>query len=102
MRDRVSRPPSAPRQCSGMFRLRSCRRRATKRGTPYAASSRMTTFYPVHYGVERATRFTRLQLLIRVVAFCALGILGISFGAVFCFAYLALPVTAAIRLANEI
>jgi hypothetical protein len=60
----------------------------------------MTTTYPVHYAVERATRFTRMQLLIRVVAFCALGVLGVSFGAVFFFAYLALPVVAAVRLAN--
>jgi len=55
--------------------------------------------YPVHYRVERPDRFTRLQLLVRVVAFCALGALGLSFGTVFLFAYLALPVYAASRLA---
>jgi len=60
----------------------------------------MTTTYPVHYGVERAARFTRLQLLIRFVVFCALGVLGVSFGGVFFFAYLALPVVAAVRLAT--
>jgi hypothetical protein len=32
--------------------------------------------------------------LVRVVAFCALGVLGLSFGTVFLFAYLALPVFA--------
>jgi len=58
----------------------------------------MTT-YPVRYGVERPQRFTRLQLLIRLVAFCALGVLGLSFGTVFVFAYLALPVFAASRIA---
>jgi hypothetical protein len=35
-----------------------------------------------------------------VVAFCALGVLGLSFGMVFLFAYLALPVFAASRLAS--
>jgi len=59
----------------------------------------MRTEYPVHYSVERPRHFTRLQLLIRVVAFCALGVVGLSFGAVFMFAYLALPVFAASRLA---
>jgi len=54
--------------------------------------------YPVHYGVERPTHFTRLQLAARVIAFCALGVLGLSFGMVFVFAYLALPVYAATRL----
>jgi hypothetical protein len=54
--------------------------------------------YPVHYGVERPERFTRLQLFIRFVAFCALGVIGLSFGTVFLFAYLALPVFAASRL----
>jgi hypothetical protein len=55
--------------------------------------------YPVHYGVVHPYRFTRLQLAVRIVAFCALGVLGLSFGAVFLFAYLALPVFAASRLA---
>jgi hypothetical protein len=57
------------------------------------------TSYPVHYGVTQPERFTRLQLLIRVVAFMALGALGLSFGSVFMFAFLALPVYAASRLA---
>jgi Domain of unknown function (DUF4389) len=56
------------------------------------------TAYPVHYAVTRPMRFTRLQLVIRVIAFCALGVLGLSFGMVFVFAYLALPVYAATRL----
>jgi hypothetical protein len=55
--------------------------------------------YPVHFSVERPGRFTRLQLLIRVVAFVALGWVGLSFGTIFAFAYLALPVYAASRLA---
>lgn len=57
------------------------------------------TSYPVRYSVIRPERFTRLQLLIRVVAFIALGALGLSFGSLFAFAYLALPVYAASRLA---
>lgn len=55
--------------------------------------------YPVHYSVQRPERFRRLQLAIRIVAFFALGTLGVSFGAVFLFAYLALPVIAVSRLA---
>lgn len=57
--------------------------------------------YPVHYYVRHPPRFTRVQLLARVVAFCALGVLGISFGTAFTFAYLALPVFAAIRLGSQ-
>lgn len=54
--------------------------------------------HPVHYHVVRSDRFTRLQLAGRVVAFIALGVLGLSFGMVFLFAYLALPAFAASRL----
>lgn len=54
--------------------------------------------YPVQFHVDRPARFTRLQLLVRVLAFCAVGVLGVSFGTVFVFAYLALPVYAAIRI----
>ena len=61
----------------------------------------MTTTYPVHYAVEAPGRFTRVQLLIRVVAFCALGLLGLSFGVLMMFAYLALPAFAASRLATR-
>lgn len=57
------------------------------------------TSYPVRYDVTPPERFTRLQLLIRVLAFVALGALGLSFGSLFAFAYLALPVYAASRLA---
>jgi hypothetical protein len=57
------------------------------------------TSYPVRYSVTQPERFTRLQLLIRVVAFMALGALGLSFGSLFMFAFLALPVYAASRLA---
>jgi hypothetical protein len=56
--------------------------------------------YPVRYHVEHPAQFTRLQLLIRVLAFAALGVLGLSFGTAFFFAYLALPAFAAIRLTS--
>jgi hypothetical protein len=56
------------------------------------------SMYPVHYQLVPPPRFTRGQLLIRIVAFGVLGVLGVSFGSVFCFAYFALPVYAAIRL----
>jgi hypothetical protein len=54
--------------------------------------------YPVHYHVVPPAGFSRLQLLVRFVAFIALGMLGLSFGAFFCFFYLALPAYAASRL----
>jgi hypothetical protein len=54
--------------------------------------------YPVHYQLVPPARCTRVQLLVRIVAFFVLGALGVSFGSVFCFAYVALPVYAAIRL----
>lgn len=57
--------------------------------------------YPVHFDVAHPPRYSRLQLLIRLVAFCALGILGLSFGTAFVFGYLALPVFAAIRLGSH-
>lgn len=69
------------------------------RGTADAHVCGMTA-YPVRYFVERPARFTRLQLLVRVVAFCALGVLGLTFGTVFLFGYLALPVFAASRLSS--
>lgn len=56
------------------------------------------TFYPVHFNVERAPRFTRFQLLLRIAAFVVLGMVGLSFGSFFCIAYVGLPVFAAIRL----
>ncbi len=55
--------------------------------------------YPVHYTVQHPPRFSRLQLAIRVVAFWALGVVGVSFGTVFAFCYLAFPAFAASRLA---
>lgn len=55
---------------------------------------------PVHLAVEQPVRFTRLQLLLRVVVFCTLGMVGLSFGGLFVFAYVALPVYAAIRAAS--
>ena len=59
------------------------------------------TPYPVHYNVALPGMFTRLQLAVRFVAFVALGAIGLSFGTVFMFAYLALPVIAASRLARR-
>lgn len=61
----------------------------------------MSTPYPVHYSVDPPPSFSRLQLLGRIVAFCALGMLGLSFGAVFAFLYLILPAYAASRLATR-
>lgn len=60
----------------------------------------MTT-YPVHYDIERPEQFSRVQLLIRAFAFLVLGLIGVSFGSFFVFAYLALPVYAAIRLSSS-
>ena len=57
--------------------------------------------HAVHYHVEPSPRFTRLQLLVRLIAFCALGVLGLSFGTVFLVAYLALPVYAATRVSGD-
>lgn len=57
--------------------------------------------YPVHYHVDPPERFTRLQLAIRLIAFVALGVVGLSFGMVFLFLYFALPAYAASRLASE-
>lgn len=56
--------------------------------------------YPVHYAVRRPEQSSRLQLAVRVIAFIALGVIGVSFGTVFLFAYLGLAVFAAIRLAS--
>lgn len=58
------------------------------------------SFYPVHYAVAHPLRFTRFQLLLRLIAFCAIGMLGLSFGAVFAAAYVALPAFAAARVSD--
>jgi hypothetical protein len=57
--------------------------------------------YPVHYSVDKPPRFTRLQLLVRVLAFVVLGMLGLSLGLLFMAAYVALPVFAAARLSSR-
>lgn len=54
--------------------------------------------YPVSFYVEHPAQFSRLQLALRIVGFCALGVFGLSFSALLAFAYLALPVFAAVRL----
>lgn len=59
-----------------------------------------TSSYPVHYDVERPERFTPVQVLARLAAFVALGMLGLSFGTLFAVAYMALPAYAASRLAS--
>lgn len=59
------------------------------------------TLYPVRYDVPRPLFFSRLQLLIRLIAFFAIGALGISFGAIFAAAYVALPAFAAARISAE-
>jgi hypothetical protein len=61
----------------------------------------MRSAYPVHYTIEAPPRFTRLQLLIRLLAFCVLGVCGLSFGAVFMIGFVALPVVAAVRLSSR-
>lgn len=61
----------------------------------------MSASYPVHYNIARPERFTRLQLLIRVLVFCVLGITGISFGLIFMVGFIALPVFAAARLTSQ-
>ncbi len=60
------------------------------------------TAYPVHYRIDPPARFTRLQLALRVVAFLALGTMGVPVAAFLLFAYLALPVLAASRLASGV
>lgn len=54
--------------------------------------------YPVHYEVRRPERYTRVMLAARVVALVALGLLSMSFGLVFAFAFLVLPVYATARI----
>lgn len=54
--------------------------------------------YPVRYDVRRPPRYSRLQLAARVLAMLALGVLHLSAGAVFVFAFLVLPVYATARL----
>ncbi len=61
----------------------------------------MTAGYPVHYSIQFPPRFTRLQLAMRVAAFFALGMVGLSFGTVFMFAFLGLPVLAATRISRR-
>jgi hypothetical protein len=65
-------------------------------GMPGAIDRGMTR-YPVQLHVAPPGACSRLQLAARVVAFAAFGLLGVSFGAVFGFAYLALPAYVASR-----
>ena len=61
----------------------------------------MPSTYPVHYTIEPPSRFTRLQLLIRLLAFCVLGMVGLSFGLAFVALFVGLPVFAAARLTGR-
>jgi len=61
----------------------------------------MHTSYPVHYAVPYPTRFTRLQLLLRILVFCVLGMVGLSFGLALLVGFAALPVFAALRLTSR-
>lgn len=56
--------------------------------------------YPVRYSVAYSLSFTRIQVFARIVGLLALGAVGLSFGTVFAFLYLALPAFAASRLVN--
>ncbi len=53
--------------------------------------------YPVHYRIEPPSMLSRVELLIRLVAFCVLGVVGVSFGSLFGLAFIVLPVIAAVR-----
>ncbi len=53
--------------------------------------------YPVHYRIEPPNTLSPVELLIRLVAFCVLGLVGVSFGGLFGLAFIALPLLAAVR-----
>ncbi len=59
------------------------------------------TAYPVHYTAEKPARYTRLQLVIRLAASLALGLLGLSLGLLYLVAYVLLPAFAASRLSGR-
>jgi hypothetical protein len=56
------------------------------------------TGFPVHYVAEKPSRYTRAQLVARLVGILALGLIGTSLGAFYVLAYVALPAFAAVRL----
>jgi hypothetical protein len=56
--------------------------------------------YPVHFGAARPLRFRRVELLVRVVALLVIGMVGLSLGTIFAFAFVALPIYAAVRLSS--
>jgi hypothetical protein len=60
-----------------------------------------TQAYPVHYRVEKPARFTRAQLLARILMLFVLGVIGVSLGTIFLVAYLGLPAVAAARLSSR-
>jgi len=57
--------------------------------------------YPVSYSIEKPARYSRLQLLVRLIALVALGILGLSLGLLYLVAFLLLPAYAAARLSGR-
>ncbi len=56
--------------------------------------------YPVRFTAVRPEQFTRIQLIVRLVAFMVLGLFGLSLGTVFFAAFIGLPAYAAARLAG--
>jgi hypothetical protein len=58
------------------------------------------TAYPVHVSADRPERFTRVQLLARLLAFIVLGMVSLSFGTILAILYVGLPLYAASRLAS--
>lgn len=76
------------------------RERSLRVSQPEPEQRSLVTVYPVHYSVEHPPVSSRLQLVARVVAVLAVGVVGVTFGGLFLFAYLALPVVAASRLAS--
>jgi hypothetical protein len=57
--------------------------------------------HPVHYIVEKPQAYSRVQLVVRILAFVVLGMLGASLGSLFVIAWFILPLVAAARLAGR-
>ncbi len=56
--------------------------------------------YPVRFTAVRPEQYTRVQLIVRLIAFMVLGLFGLSLGTVFFAAFIGLPAYAAARLAG--
>jgi hypothetical protein len=59
------------------------------------------TAFPVHYLAEKPVRYSRPQLVVRLIALIVLGAVGLSLGLVYFLAYLSLPAFAALRLGSH-